>query len=200
MCSTKSRDAYPLARWVRKKILGRSLARRRTAASRGELRCATRCGKTAEAGPVTVSAGHGGPAQAAVGAPDSPPPHAVGADGGAWYRGRPAPVAQWIERSPPKRQVARSIRAGGTSPASGAGSSATSRVSWPSATSCCGSGPEERRRDQIVRRGPIAGGRHVVQHGEPQQRLHIDVVRLHLEGLPEEDEHVGFTGGDERAR
>jgi len=35
-----------------------------------------------------------------------------------------------------------------------------------------------------------------VQHGEPQQRLHIDVVRLHLEGLPEEDEHVGFTGGD----
>ena len=39
-----------------------------------------------------------------------------------------------------------------------------------------------------------------MQHGEPQQRFHIDVVRLHLEGLPEEDEHVGFTGGDERAR
>jgi len=33
-----------------------------------------------------------GPAQAGVRAPDSPPPHAVGADGGAWYRGRPAPV------------------------------------------------------------------------------------------------------------
>ena len=30
-----------------------------------------------------------------------------------------------------------------------------------------------------------------MQHGEPQQRLHIDVVRLHLEG----DEHVGFTRG-----
>ena len=28
-----------------------------------------------------------------------------------------------------------------------------------------------------------------MQHGEPQQRFHIDVVR----GLPEEDEHVGFT-------
>ena len=28
----------------------------------------------------------------------------------------------------------------------------------------------------------------------------IDVVRLHLEGLPEEDENIGFSGGDQGAR
>src|SRR5947208_15663793 len=101
--------------------------------------------------------GRGGAQDARFGAPNSRPRQAVSRAAGRMVYGAPASVAQWIEQSPPKRQVARSIRAGGTSPASGvrAGRPETSRAAWPPATSCCDIG--FAGGDQRARRGVAAG-------------------------------------------
>ena len=45
-------------------------------------------------------------------------------------------------------------------------------------------------RDQEIRRGTVAGGRDVVQHGDAQQGLDVRVVRQRLERVPEEDQEV----------
>ena len=106
--------------------------------------------------------GRGGAQDARFGAPNSRPRQAVGRAAGRMVYGAPASVAQWIEQSPPKRQVARSIRAGGTSPASGvrAGRAERSRAAWPPATSCCDIG--FAGGDQRARLG-VAAGRAVQQ-------------------------------------
>ena len=49
---------------------------------------------------------------------------------------------------------------------------------------------EQRRRDQEIGRRAVAGDGHVVEHGQPQQRLHVDVVRLGGQRVPEEDDEV----------
>ena len=36
----------------------------------------------------------------------------------------------------------------------------------------------------------VAGDGHVVQHRQPEQRLHVDVVRLRRERVPEEEYRV----------
>ena len=48
----------------------------------------------------------------------------------------------------------------------------------------------QRRRQQEVRRGAVAGDGSVVDDGNAQQRLDVDVVGLGLERVPEEDDEV----------
>src|SRR5664280_2433815 len=57
----------------------------------------------------------------------------------------------------------------------------------------------ERAGEQEVGRGTIAGNRTVMYHGDAEQRLHVDIVRLRLEWVPEEEHDVQATLRDPRA-
>ena len=57
----------------------------------------------------------------------------------------------------------------------------------------------QRAREQEVGRRPVAGDGRVVDDRHPQQRLDVDVVRLRLERVPEEDHEVDAPLGDRRA-
>jgi hypothetical protein len=48
----------------------------------------------------------------------------------------------------------------------------------------------ERRRDDEVRRGTVAGGREVIHHGDPQEGLDVNIVRMRLHRVPEEDDKI----------
>src|SRR5713226_5395662 len=61
---------------------------------------------------------------------------------------------------------------------------------------CCGT---TKSGDEVVRRAAVASDRHVVQHREPEQRLHVDVVRLGRERIPEEENYVDAGFRDQRA-
>jgi hypothetical protein len=50
--------------------------------------------------------------------------------------------------------------------------------------------PQQRARQDEVGRRPVAGDRHVVDDRDPQERLHVHVVGLRLERVPEEDHDV----------
>ena len=58
----------------------------------------------------------------------------------------------------------------------------------------------ERRRQQKIRRRPIAGDRHVVHDSDTKQRLDVDIVRLRFHRIPEEDDEIDSsldnTGAD----
>jgi hypothetical protein len=58
---------------------------------------------------------------------------------------------------------------------------------------------DERRRDQEVCGRAVAGDGNVVEDGDAQERAHVGLVRMGLERIPEEDEHVELARGDERA-
>ncbi len=51
----------------------------------------------------------------------------------------------------------------------------------------------QRRGDQEVGGGAVAGHRDVPHHGDAQQRLDVRVVRLRLERVPEEDQDVDLA-------
>ncbi len=57
----------------------------------------------------------------------------------------------------------------------------------------------QRAREHEVRRRAIAGDRHVVDDRDAQQRLHVDVVRVRLQRVPEEDHEVDATFRDRGA-
>ena len=57
----------------------------------------------------------------------------------------------------------------------------------------------QRAREHEVRGRAVAGDRHVVDDGDAQQRLDVDVVRVRLERIPEEDHEVDAALGDRRA-
>jgi hypothetical protein len=59
---------------------------------------------------------------------------------------------------------------------------------------------EDRRGDHEIRRRPIAGGRDVLQRGNPQQGLDVHVVGLWLHRVAKEDEHVNFAVDDHGAQ
>ena len=60
-------------------------------------------------------------------------------------------------------------------------------------------GVHQRRGEDEVRRGAVHGDGDVLQHGHAQQGAHVWVVRVRFEGVPEEDEEVELSLGDERA-
>src|SRR6478735_12837363 len=55
---------------------------------------------------------------------------------------------------------------------------------------------QQRRGDDHVRGGDVVGHRNVPQRGQPQQRLDVRIVRLGLQRIPEEDQHVDLPLGD----
>src|SRR5919202_2499118 len=60
-------------------------------------------------------------------------------------------------------------------------------------------GLHQRRRDDEVSRRAVAGDWHIPHHGDAQQRLHVWIVGLRLERVPEENEAVDAALGDARA-
>ena len=57
----------------------------------------------------------------------------------------------------------------------------------------------QRAREHEVGGRAVARDRRVVDDGDPQQRLHVDVVRVRLERVPEEDHEVDAPFGDRGA-
>ena len=57
----------------------------------------------------------------------------------------------------------------------------------------------ERAGEHEVGRGAVAGDRDVVDDGDAQQRLDVDVVRVRLQRIPEEDHEVDPALSDRRA-
>ena len=57
----------------------------------------------------------------------------------------------------------------------------------------------ERAGQHEVGRGPVAGDRRVVHDGNPQERLDVDIVRLWLERIREEDDKVDAPLGKRRS-
>jgi drug/metabolite transporter (DMT)-like permease len=57
----------------------------------------------------------------------------------------------------------------------------------------------EWTRQHEVGGGAVARRRNVADHGDPEKGLHIDVVRLRLQGIPEEDQEVDPPLGDRGA-
>ena len=55
---------------------------------------------------------------------------------------------------------------------------------------------DERRGNDEVSGGAIAGHRDVPDHGYSQQRLYVRVMRLRLQRIPEEDEQVNLPVSD----
>ena len=58
---------------------------------------------------------------------------------------------------------------------------------------------EERRRDDEIRSRTVAGDRYVVDDRDPEKGLDVDVVRVRLHRIPEEDHDVDPALGDHRA-
>jgi len=58
----------------------------------------------------------------------------------------------------------------------------------------------ERRRHKEISCCPIAGYGHIVEHGNPQQGLHIHVVRMRLHRVLEKDDRVDLAFGDQGAQ
>src|SRR5262245_7622383 len=54
----------------------------------------------------------------------------------------------------------------------------------------------QRTGEQEIGRGAIAGDRDVIDDGQAQQRLDVDVVWMRGEGIPEEDDEVDSPVGD----
>ena len=54
----------------------------------------------------------------------------------------------------------------------------------------------QRRRDHEVGGRPVAGNRDVPDHRHAQQRLHIRIVRLRFQWIPEEDQKINLVGDD----
>src|SRR4029077_326415 len=61
-------------------------------------------------------------------------------------------------------------------------------------------GPAEQwRGDEVVVAGAVAGDRDVPYHRDPDEGLHVGVVRLRAHRIPEEDQHVEASRRDKRA-
>src|SRR6202035_1507271 len=58
---------------------------------------------------------------------------------------------------------------------------------------------EQRRGDEVVGAGAVAGDRYVPHHRDPDEGLDVGVVRLRAHRIPEEDQHVEASRRDERA-
>ena len=48
----------------------------------------------------------------------------------------------------------------------------------------------QRTRENEVGCGAVAGDRHVVDDGDAQERLDVDVMGVRLERIPEEDDEI----------
>src|SRR5262249_39174684 len=53
--------------------------------------------------------------------------------------------------------------------------------------------------NQKIRRCPIARDRNVPDHGDPEERFHVRVMRMWLERIPEKDQNVDFALADLRS-
>ena len=58
---------------------------------------------------------------------------------------------------------------------------------------------EQRRGNEVVGAGAVAGDGDVPHHRDPDEGLDIGIVRLRAHRIPEEDEHVELPRRDERA-
>ena len=56
--------------------------------------------------------------------------------------------------------------------------------------------PEMGGIDEEIGGGPVAGCRHVIEHSDPQQGLHIHIMGLWLHGIPEEDQDIDLIFSD----
>ena len=54
----------------------------------------------------------------------------------------------------------------------------------------------QRRGDQEIRRGPVAGDRYVADHRDPEQGLDVRVMRMRLQRIPQEHQQVDLALGD----
>lgn len=60
-------------------------------------------------------------------------------------------------------------------------------------------GSEHAARDNLVGAGGVEGARRIVNEGEPQERLHIDIMRHGIEWIREEDEEIDLSFRDHGA-